>query len=106
MELAAGEKLSYERLVLTLGTEAVRPLTQGKLEKERVYVVHKSLSAMTDLRDEYAKARNTVIIGGGFTVPPYKHEKLKPSTILEAACTRKYWYRSTARSGRKPSCPM
>ena len=63
--LESGEALSYERLVLGTGTESVTLPIPG-VDKEGVFTIRKSLSAMTALREEAKKAKNVVIIGGGF----------------------------------------
>lgn len=63
--LGSGKTVSYERLVLATGTEPVMPPIAG-VDKKGVFVISKSLSAMTRLRDEVGKAKDIVIIGGGF----------------------------------------
>ncbi len=63
--LESGESLSYERLVLATGTEAVMPHIEG-VDKKGVFSIRKSMSAMTALREEVGKAKNIVITGGGF----------------------------------------
>lgn len=63
--LESGERLTYERLVLATGTESVLPPITG-IDKEGVYTIRKSMSAMTALRDEFRAAKKIVIIGGGF----------------------------------------
>jgi NADPH-dependent 2,4-dienoyl-CoA reductase/sulfur reductase-like enzyme len=63
--LASGQVLTYERLVLATGTEPVLPPIPG-IEKEGVFTIRKSMSAMTELREEVHKAKRVAIIGGGF----------------------------------------
>jgi len=63
--LESGQVLNYERLVLATGTEAVLPPIPG-IEREGVFTICKSLSAMTELRQKVHKAKHVVIIGGGF----------------------------------------
>ncbi len=63
--MASGEVHSYERLVLATGTESVMPPIPG-VNKEGVFTIQKSMSAMTKLREAVHKARKVVIIGGGF----------------------------------------
>ena len=63
--LESGESLSYERLVIATGTEAVMPPIEG-VDKKGVFSIRKSMSAMTALREEVGKAKNIVITGGGF----------------------------------------
>lgn len=61
----SGDVLSYEKLVLATGTDAVMPPLQG-VDLDGVYTIIKSLSAMTALREKVQSAKNIVIIGGGF----------------------------------------
>jgi NADPH-dependent 2,4-dienoyl-CoA reductase/sulfur reductase-like enzyme len=63
--LESGETFSYERLVLATGTESVILPIPG-VDKEGVFTIRKSMSAMTALREEAEKAESLVIIGGGF----------------------------------------
>jgi NADH oxidase (H2O2-forming) len=63
--LADGEVLTYEKIVLATGTVGFLPPIPG-VDKEGIYTVYKSLSAMTALREKIHAAKNVVIIGGGF----------------------------------------
>jgi NADH oxidase (H2O2-forming) len=63
--LESGQVLSYERLVLATGTESVIPPIPGT-EKEGVFTISKSMSAMTALREKVHKTKSVAIIGGGF----------------------------------------
>jgi NADH oxidase (H2O2-forming) len=63
--LKSGETMAYERLVLATGTESAMPPIPG-IDREGVFSIRKSMSAMTDLRREVEKAKKVVIIGGGF----------------------------------------
>ena len=63
--LESGQALNYERLVLATGTEPVLPPIPG-IEKEGVFTIRKSMSAMTELREKVHKAKGVAIIGGGF----------------------------------------
>lgn len=65
VELSSGESIGYERLVLATGTTATLPPIPG-VDKQGVYMVQKSLSEMTILREKYLNAKHAVIIGGGF----------------------------------------
>jgi len=65
VKLESGELFSYERLVLATGTHAVLPPIPG-VDKKGVFTIRKSMSAMTAFRDQALKAKNVVIIGGGF----------------------------------------
>ena len=63
--LESGQVLNYERLVLATGTEPVLPPIPG-IEKEGVFTIRKSMSAMIQLREKVHKAKCVAIIGGGF----------------------------------------
>jgi NADPH-dependent 2,4-dienoyl-CoA reductase/sulfur reductase-like enzyme len=63
--LESGQALNYERLVLATGTEPVLPPIPG-IEKEGVFTIRKSMSAMTELRQKVHNAKGVAIIGGGF----------------------------------------
>ncbi len=63
--LESGQVLNYERLVLATGTEPILPPIPG-IEKEGVFTIRKSMSAMTELRKTVHTAKRVAIIGGGF----------------------------------------
>jgi NADPH-dependent 2,4-dienoyl-CoA reductase/sulfur reductase-like enzyme len=63
--LKSGQVLNYERLVLATGTEPVLPPIPG-IEKEGVFTIRKSMSAMAGLRNKVHEAKRVAIIGGGF----------------------------------------
>jgi NADH oxidase (H2O2-forming) len=63
--LKSGPVLYYERLVLATGTEPVLPPIPG-VEKEGLFTIRKSMSAMIELREKVHAAKRVAIIGGGF----------------------------------------
>ena len=63
--LETDEILSYEKLVLATGTEVCMPPIPG-VDKEGVFTIKKSMSAMNALREKVHQAGKIVIIGGGF----------------------------------------
>ena len=63
--LESGEILSYEKLVLATGTDVRMPPIPG-VDKQGVFTIEKSMSAMDALRQKVHQAKNVVIIGGGF----------------------------------------
>ncbi len=63
--LESGDVLSYEKLVLATGTDVRMPPIPG-VNKQSVFKIKKSMSAMNALRDKVHQAKNVVIIGGGF----------------------------------------
>jgi NADPH-dependent 2,4-dienoyl-CoA reductase/sulfur reductase-like enzyme len=78
--MEAGEVLSYEKLVLATGTEVFMPPIPG-VEKQGVYTIHKSMSAMSALREKMHAAKNVVIIGGGFIGAEFADELSQASDV-------------------------
>jgi len=78
--LEAGEVLSYEKLVLATGTEVFMPPIPGA-DKQDVYTIHKSMSAMNALREKVHAAKNVVIIGGGFIGAEFADELSQASNV-------------------------
>ncbi len=60
-----GAAFGYGKLVLATGSNPVVPPVEG-IEKKGVYPVRKDLEYLKRLKDVIRKARNIVIIGGGF----------------------------------------
>jgi NADH oxidase (H2O2-forming) len=65
LTLESEQELYYDRLVLATGSKPAVPPVAG-IEREGVFSIEKSLSAMTALREKAKKAKNVVILGGGF----------------------------------------
>jgi len=80
MTLESGRVLNYERLVLATGTEPVLPPIPG-IEKEGVFTIRKSLSAMAELREKVHKAEGVAIIGGGFIGAEFADELSQGSKV-------------------------
>ena len=78
--MESGQIHSYERLVLATGTKSVIPPIPGA-EKEGVYTIKKSMSAMTMLREKVHKAKQVVIIGGGFIGAEFADELSRVSGL-------------------------
>ena len=74
--IESGEVISYERLVLATGTNAVLPPIPG-VEKEGVVTIKKSMSAMIALREKVHEAKKVVIVGGGFIGAEFADELSK-----------------------------
>ena len=74
--LEAGEVLSYEKLVLATGTEVSMPPIPG-VDKQGVFTIKKSMSAMNALREKIHRAKKMVIIGGGFIGAEFADELSK-----------------------------
>ncbi len=65
VSLASGRELGYDRLVLATGAVPFKPPIPG-VDTPGVFVIEKSLSAMTRLREKAQQAKQVVILGGGF----------------------------------------
>ncbi|MBN1617048.1 MAG: FAD-dependent oxidoreductase [Spirochaetales bacterium] len=74
--LQSGDKISFERLILATGTDAVRPPVEG-INKKGVFTISKSMSAMVALREKIHSIQNIVIIGGGFIGSEFADELAK-----------------------------
>ncbi|MFH2034273.1 MAG: NAD(P)/FAD-dependent oxidoreductase, partial [Candidatus Margulisiibacteriota bacterium] len=63
--LKSGKELSYEKLILAMGSDPVVPPIKGT-EKKGVYPIIKKMSYLKDLKEKISRAKNVLIIGGGF----------------------------------------
>ncbi len=59
------EMIGYEKLILATGSKPITPHIEG-IEKEGIYTIKKELSHLKSLKDDLMKAKDVVIIGGGF----------------------------------------
>jgi NADH oxidase (H2O2-forming) len=66
VELQSGKKLEFERLVFATGSEPVIPKFIGGYELEGVQYIKKSYKYIEQLKEKASKAKNIVVIGGGF----------------------------------------
>jgi NADH oxidase (H2O2-forming) len=80
VKLESGQILSYERLVLATGTDSVLPPIPG-VDKEGVFTIRKSMSAMKILRDKFHQTKRAVIIGGGFIGAEFADELSRGSDM-------------------------
>ncbi|MDY6852832.1 MAG: NAD(P)/FAD-dependent oxidoreductase, partial [Thermodesulfobacteriota bacterium] len=78
--LESGQQMSYDRLVLATGLITAMPKIPG-VDKEGVFGIEKSLAAMTVLRKEAKKAKNVVVIGGGFIGAEFADELSRASDV-------------------------
>ena len=74
--LQSGDTVSFDRLILTTGTDAVRPPIEG-IDKKGIFTISKSMSAMVALREVIHSIQNIVIIGGGFIGSEFADELVK-----------------------------
>ena len=80
VNLESGEVFSYERLVLATGTDTIMPPIPG-VDKDGVFTIRKSMSAITALRERVHKTKKIVIIGGGFIGAEFADELSKASGV-------------------------
>ncbi len=78
LRLKTGEEITYERLVLAMGTCPNLPPVPG-IESPGVFVIEKSLAAMTALREEARMAKKVVVLGGGFIGAEFADELVRQS---------------------------
>ncbi len=74
------EIISYEKLVLATGTEVCMPPIPG-VDKQGVFTIKKSMSAMNVLREKVHQASKIVIIGGGFIGAEFADELSKDPNV-------------------------
>ena len=60
-----GKVLSYEKLVLAIGSNPIIPPIKG-VDKKGVYPIYKDLEYLRNLKAELARVKNVLIVGGGF----------------------------------------
>ena len=66
LELASGEKIQYEKLVLATGSKVFIPPIEG-IDLEGVFYVKKEKTYLETFKENALKAQKIVIIGGGAT---------------------------------------
>ncbi|MEA3421904.1 MAG: FAD-dependent oxidoreductase, partial [Acidobacteriota bacterium] len=59
------DSYSYEKLILAIGSEPIIPPIPG-IEKKGIYPVHKDMGYLKDLVEEIKRAKNILVLGGGF----------------------------------------
>lgn len=60
-----GKSFVYEKLVLATGSHPICPPIKG-CDKLGIYLIEKEFQHLKNLREDFEKARNIVIVGGGF----------------------------------------
>jgi NADH oxidase (H2O2-forming) len=59
------EIIDYDKLILATGSKPINPKIKG-IEKKGIYGIEKELQHLNNLNDDIKKAKDIVIIGGGF----------------------------------------
>jgi NADH oxidase (H2O2-forming) len=65
VETKTGNTLNYEKLILATGSSPIMPPIPG-IDKQGVYPIHKDMEYLKRSIDEIKKAKNVLIVGGGF----------------------------------------
>jgi NAD(P)H-nitrite reductase large subunit len=65
LKLKSGETISYEKLVLAVGSSPILPPIKGS-EKEGVFVVRKDRDYLASMKQYAEKSEKILIIGGGY----------------------------------------
>lgn len=70
------DRVKYERLILATGSIPVIPPIPG-IEKNGIYLIRKDFEYLRKLREDVYKAKNVVIVGGGFIGAEFADELSK-----------------------------
>ena len=60
-----GQKFVYEKLILATGSEPITPPIEG-IDKEGIYLIQKDLVYLKKIIEDIKKAKNVLVLGGGF----------------------------------------
>jgi len=83
VETEKGDKYSYEKLVLAVGSNPVVLPIKG-IEKQGVYQIKKDLGYLKDVINKIKQCKNVLVIGGGFIGVEFADEisKLKDIKVI------------------------
>ena len=76
VKLRNGQTISYDKLILAIGSKPRLPIIPG-IDKKGVYTIPKDADYLKVLKDEFAKAEKITIVGGGFIGLEVADELLK-----------------------------
>ncbi|MBL7156579.1 MAG: FAD-dependent oxidoreductase [Candidatus Omnitrophica bacterium] len=76
----SGEEYEYEKLVLAPGSMPIKPSIAG-IEKEGIYPVYKDMNYLKAIITKLKKAKNVLILGGGFIGVEFADEISKINDI-------------------------
>ncbi len=60
-----GTRIAYDKLIIATGSRPICPNINGH-EKNGVYLIEKEFEHLKKLKEDFDKAKNVVIVGGGF----------------------------------------
>jgi len=80
VETENGDRYSYEKLVLAIGSTPVVLPIKG-IDKEGVYQVKKEMGYLKDVIEKIKKCRNVLVVGGGFIGVEFADEVSKMNGI-------------------------
>ena len=86
VETKKGDAFEYEKLILATGSNPIMPPIEG-IEKKGIYQIQKDMDYLKNLKKDIQKAKDIVIIGGGFIGIEFADElsqfKDKNVTVVE-----------------------
>lgn len=84
-----GTKITYDKLVIATGSKPLSLPIKGR-EKMGVYLIEKELEHLKNLKTDFEKAKDVVIVGGGFIGVEFADEfsKSDKNISLIEACPR------------------
>ncbi len=77
VDLASGEKIKYDKLVIATGSTPVKPAWLKGGNKENVYVIPKDKVYLEDMKTRLASQKKVVVIGAGFIGVEFADELVK-----------------------------
>ncbi len=77
VDLASGETIHYEKLVLATGSIPLKPKWLVGGEKENVFVIPKDKVYLDEMKNKLASCKKVVVIGAGFIGVEFSDELIK-----------------------------
>jgi len=77
VDLASGETIQYEKLVLATGSIPLKPKWLVGGEKENVFVIPKDKIYLDEMKNKLATCKKVVVIGAGFIGVEFSDELIK-----------------------------
>ncbi len=77
VDLASGETIQYEKLVLATGSIPLKPKWLVGGEKENVFIIPKDKIYLDEMKNKLASCKKVVVIGAGFIGVEFSDELIK-----------------------------